>query len=144
MDLYDGHGNITELSNDVDRLKSDIDDLNYDLYTISNSKLVTNIDGIVERKLSNATVPSYAISLGNHGGYDSYYFVATKEMNLYVDDKIPSEKYYAICIGHNYTGIEYKETYINLLSSNTARYRNTENTLPTKKNPLHIVSGDVV
>lgn len=106
---------------------------------------VSEIKGIKTKLGYSGSATDTALSLTQLDGYDSYYFIAEDDYDVYFDaDNVPVSKYVAICYGSNYTSEEIHSSYINFNCSNGVRLRNSEHTLPTETNKLHIEKGGMV
>lgn len=131
---------------DLNELKGDLNDLESCVYTEKEDSIpVANIAGITKKTGYNATIDTTnGINIQALSGYDTYYFVASEAMQVYVDETVPANKYYALSIGRNYTGINDHGNYYTLQSESPIRYRNNENNLPTVNNKLTVNVGDVL
>ena len=128
-----------------DAVRDQISVLDSSLFeTIGGGILVSDIFRIVAVTGANASVNSYGINVSDLATYDTYYFIASSNMQIYVDEEIPANKYYAICIGREYQGIDQRADHFTLVASNSVRYRNSENNLPTSSNPVTVNAGDAV
>lgn len=130
----------------VTDLKSDLDYLDSEIFSYTDGFIpVTDLRDVVTELGINCTATyGYGIYLTHLASYDSFYFVAKEDMEIYAPNDIASGDYYAICHGEDFTGIEHQTAQDVLLASNVVRYRNNDNNLPTENNPLSISKGDVV
>lgn len=130
----------------ISELKSDLDYLDSEIFSYTDGFIpVTDLRDVVTKIAINCTATyGYGIYLDPLASYDSFYFVAKEDMEIYAPDDIDSGDYYAICHGEDFTGIDHQPAQDVLMASNVVRYRNKDNNLPTENNPLSISKGDVV
>lgn len=122
-----------------------IDDIRDAIGVHAKGTKVTQISGATYAASTSANVQTsgtIGVKLINTAGYDTYYFVADRNLSLYFKDTVSA--YVAICYGENYTGTTTAGGSTYLLSSNPVRYRLSQNNLPTENNPLTVNSGDVI
>lgn len=110
---------------------------------IENKYLITNLkdgfnDGPLNKESDIFTEKQgyYSSSAGwiENAGYNSYYFTLQADATFYIDTTKPMG-YYSICVYKNGT----------VSSSNfIARYRLSDNNMPTKENPLFVKKGYVI
>lgn len=105
---------------------------------------IKDISGVLTKEGYSASAYTDSVRLGVLSGYDSYYIIADKDFELWFDANVPANKYVAIVHGENYTGVSEHTAFIDLLSTNPVRYRNSDNNLPSEDNKLSIHAGDVV
>ena len=126
-----------------------VNDSNIYLYTsispvLMGEQMILQSVNIVNDKINKFTKESKELTskLGYYAsnagwtaseGFNSYYYVTSEDTQIYVEDI--SLNYYSITLfnGATVTG----STYI-------ARYRNTDNNLPTKENPLTVSNGKTI
>lgn len=130
----------------VGQLKEDLVDINDSLFTkVDVSIDISDIKGIETKLGYSGSATSTAVSITQLNGYDSYYFIASDDYDVYFNtDDIPNDKYVAICYGSDYTEQEVHTSYIDFKCTNGVRLRNSENTLPTENNKLHIEKGGII
>lgn len=115
------------------------------LFDVQENVLVTDLEGISEAYSGYGSDYASGVAIVESASYVSYYFVATRNTEIYVEDTIAVGHYYSICVGRHYTPpIEEESGYVLLRSSSPTRYRNSDNNLPTEDNKLTIFAGDVV
>ena len=130
----------------VNQLKADLEDIDSMLFSyVPMAMEVTQILNIIAKTGYSGGGTSTSLRLSQNASYDSYYFFPDKTYSLYFDENVPANKYVAIIHGVGYTSEEIHSAYIDFLCSGGAtRYRNSENNLPTKANPLTVNKGDIV
>lgn len=129
---------------DLNELKGDLEDIDSMLFSYVPME-VTQILNIIAKTGYSGGGTSTSLRLSQNASYDSYYFFPDKTYSLYFDENVPANKYVAIIHGVGYTSEEIHSAYIDFLCSGGAtRYRNIENNLPTKANPLTVNKGDIV
>ena len=128
------------------QLKEDLEDIDSMLFSYVPMAIeVTQILNIIAKAGYSGGGTSTSLRLSQNASYDSYYFFPDKTYSLYFDENVPADKYVAIIHGVGCTSEESHSAYIDFLCSGGAtRYRNSENNLPTKANPLTVNKGDIV
>ena len=118
------------------------------LFDANPNVLVTNLTDMSEEYAGYGGQVGSSLVISLNSGYKSYYLQAKKNMEIYVDDTIPNDIYYSICVGRNATNVPPTPnsgmTYYSFGTNTYARYRNSENNLPTENNKLSINAGDII
>lgn len=105
---------------------------------------ISNIPNVLKKSGFSADVVASGILLTALANYDTYYWIIDTACDVYFDTDI-ALNYLAIATGTNFTMSEtLSDGRILLRSSNSIRYRKTENNLPTENNKLSLHVGDVV
>ena len=97
------------------------------------SPMFTKLEGINANASSNGV-----IALTPLDGYDTYYHVITTDTEIYFDNSF--EDYTAFLHGNGFTGISEHS----ILCTNSIRFRNIENNMPTVNNQYSVKVGDVI
>lgn len=131
----------TELSNDVDALKSDLSDifdLEFERVNVAEITDATELTGVSFGV--SASYPNYVLGSDN-SGFDSYYFYGNDGEEIYFESVAPtSPAYIAVTYGTNPSKqwVTIAGNANSMLCNSSARIRKSDNDLPTETNKLNI------
>lgn len=128
-------GQISEVEDEVDIVKSEVDSILDEITDIASSPLFTKYVGY------NANVyNSNTIRLESLSSYETYFLIASKDCSVYFDGELPT--YISISYGTPPSTKDDEKLW--WYCQSVARYRKSDNNLPTKTNPLSVVNGGVI
>ena len=126
---------------DVVDLKSQINQIDNSIFeTAYPGTKINDIDNVIALSGMSASAGNSAIAIQSNDGFDTYYFITTNDIDLWVESI--ASVYFAIVVGGDYQSTTTSENEILIFCDGTkARYRNIDNNLPTSSNKLHIAAG---
>ena len=145
LDTYNSTFSLTKsvnnLSDETDDLESDLDDLSEKTFDVRDIQyLVPNIPSINYAQGYSVSAGSVSVQLDANVNYDSYWYITSKPLTLYA---VPtSGQYYALAVLTGVSGTwEEHTSYKIIRGTSGARYRLSENNLPTQSSPLAVPAG---
>ena len=128
---------VSELKRDLTQQKE------YIFEDIPKAINISEIEDITFKEGWNASNSSVSIPMSKIASYDTYYFIAARDYDIYVDSV--SIAYFAIIYGGQYESIfENDNSFVIYCDGGSKRVRNIDGNLPTKTNKLHIAKGSAV
>lgn len=141
-----GHWALVAVGPELTDVKSAINNIENDVYSSKSYYPAIYVDDMADAVAKtgwNVSSTSGVIPITELVGYDSYYFVADSDFNLWFDTL--ESTYVCVAHGTNFTGVlTYSDGHIGLECTSPTRYRTTDNNLPTEASPLTVQAGDVL
>lgn len=115
--------------------------------SVFNHIYVTDIPSVIKEAncYANALQEPISVGLVPYESYDSYWFYANKNLEIYFDNNdISNLSYVSICVGATPSGTWDTEPTRFMRCSNSARYRKSDNNLPTIDDKLSVTDGSII
>lgn len=149
--LFDTYNKTFSLEDSVDALSDDLDDAETDLEALAVKTfdvrdlqyLVPNIPNITKASGYSVSAGATSVQIDVNANYDSYWCITDKPLTLYA---VPTAgQYYALGVLTDASGSWEEHTNYNIMRGTAgARYRSSDNNLPTQNAPLTVPAGTLL
>jgi hypothetical protein len=135
---------VDALSDDLDDVENDLEALEAKTFDVRDLQyLVPNIPGITKASGYSVSAGATSVQIDVNANYDSYWYITDKPLTLYA---VPTAgQYYALCVLTDASGSWEEHTSYNIMRGTAgARYRSSDNNLPTQASPLTVPAGTML
>lgn len=149
--LFGTYNKTFSLEDSVDALSDDLDDVETDLEALAVKTfdvrdlqyLVPNIPNITKASGYSVSAGATSVQIDVNANYDSYWYITDKPLTLYA---VPTAgRYYALGVLTDAYGSWEEHTSYNIMRGTAgARYRSSDNNLPTQASPLTVPAGTLL
>ena len=149
--LFDTYNSTFSLTNSINSLSDEMDDTETDLEELAEKTfdvrdlqyLVPNIPNIHYAQGYSVSAGAISVELDVNANYDSYWYITDKPLTLYA---VPTAgQYYALGVLTGASGSwEEHTSYYIMRGTAGARYRSSDNNLPTQASPLTVPAGTLL